>query len=45
MELQENKSEKEKKKFLNRLFKEKKDEFFDKISEEQFRKTVDKCCV
>ena len=40
VELQENKSEKEKKKFLNRLFKEKKDEFFDKISEEQFKETV-----
>ena len=40
VELQENKFEKEKKKFLNRLFKEKKDEFFDKISEEQFKETV-----
>ena len=40
VEFQENKSEKEKKKFLNRLFKEKKDEFFDKISEEQFKETV-----
>lgn len=40
VELQENKSEKEKKKFLNRLFKEKKDEFFDKISEEQFKETM-----
>ena len=40
VELQENKSEKERKKFLNRLFKEKKDEFFDKISEEQFKETV-----
>jgi polysaccharide deacetylase len=40
VELQENKSEKEKKKFLNRLFKEKKDKFFDKISEEQFKETV-----
>ena len=40
VELQENKFEKEKKKSLNRLFKEKKDEFFDKISEEQFKETV-----
>ena len=41
-QLQENnKSEKEKKEFLNRLFKEKQNEFFDKISEEQFRKTVE----
>ena len=40
VELQENEFEKEKKKFLNRLFKEKKDEFFDKISEEQFKETV-----
>ena len=40
VEVQENKFEKEKKKFLNRLFKEKKDEFFDKISEEQFKETV-----
>ena len=35
-----NMSEKEKKEFLNKLFKEKKDEFFDKISEEQFKETV-----
>lgn len=42
MELQEdNMSEKEKKEFLNKLFKKRKDEFFDKISEEQFRKTVE----
>ena len=36
-----NKSEKEKKKFLNKLFKEKQNEFFDKVSEEQFKKTVE----
>jgi len=35
-----NMSEKEKKEFLNKLFKERKDEFFDKISEEQFKETV-----
>ena len=41
MEPQENNmSEKEKKEFLNKLFKERKDEFFDKISEEQFKETV-----
>ena len=40
-QLQENnKSENEKKEFLNKLFKERKDEFFDKISEEQFKETV-----
>ena len=41
-QLQENnKSEKEKKEFLNKLFKEKQNEFFDKISEEEFRKNVE----
>ena len=41
-QLQENnKSEKEKKEFLNKLFKEKQKEFFDKISEEEFRKNVE----
>ncbi len=41
VESQENNmSEKEKKEFLNKLFKERKDEFFDKISEEQFKETV-----
>lgn len=41
LEPQENNmSEKEKKEFLNKLFKERKDEFFDKISEEQFKETV-----
>ena len=41
-QLQENnKSENEKKEFLNKLFKEKQNEFFDKISEEEFRKNVE----
>lgn len=35
-----NMSKKEKKEFLNKLFKERRDEFFDKISEEQFKETV-----
>ena len=40
-QLQENnKSENEKKEFLNKLFKKKQNEFFDKISEEEFRKNV-----
>ena len=34
-------SEKEKKEFLNKLFKERQNEFFDKISEEEFRKNVE----
>ena len=41
VELQENKSEKEKKEFLNKLFKENQKEFFDKVSEEEFRKIVE----
>jgi len=36
-----NKSEKEKKEFLNKLFKENQKEFFDKVSEEEFRKIVE----
>ena len=41
-ELQKNnKSEKEKKEFLNKLFKENQKEFFDKVSEEEFRKIVE----
>ena len=41
-ELQKNnKSEKEKKEFLNKLFKENQKKFFDKVSEEEFRKIVE----
>ena len=41
-ELQKNnKPEKEKKEFLNKLFKERQNEFFDKFSEEEFKKIVD----
>ena len=41
-ELQENnKSEKEKIDFLNKLFKEKENEFFDKVTEEEFKKIVE----
>ena len=41
-ELQENnKSEKEKINFLNKLFKERENEFFDKITEEEFKKIVE----
>ena len=41
-ELQKNnKPEKEKKEFLNKLFKERQNEFFDKVSEEEFKKIVD----
>ncbi len=36
-----NKSKKEKINFLNKLFKEQKNEFFDKISEEEFKKIVE----